>query len=313
MKRIFLLFLLLLLPLTACADLEAHFLDVGHGDCTIIICDGEAAIIDGGPVSASEFVYSYIQELGVTEIKYAFATHPQIDHVGGLPAVFHAANVHALYTPVTEYDNNRFSKLMDKAAEMSVPVIVPTVGDQLPLGSATITVLSPAKTYSDANDISLILRIDAEEMSLLLCGDAGKTVERDLLEGGADLDADVIRISHHGSDTATTAEFISAVSPRYAIISCSERYENPDPIIMERLIVAGIPVLCTDYVGTVILNELSEDPTCEKWCIGNESTMVYHRYTCPSVDKMVDSNKHIFYSTAEAEYEEYRPCRNCSP
>lgn len=313
MKKLLLFLIPLLLPLTALADLEAHFLDVGHGDCTIIICDGEAAIIDGGPVSASEFVYSYIQELGVKEIKYAFVTHPQIDHAGGLPAVFHAASVHALYTPVTEYDNNRFSKLMDKAAEMAVPVIVPTVGDQLPLGSATITVLSPAKAYSDANDISLILRIDAEEMSLLLCGDAGKTVERDLLESGADLASDVIRISHHGSNTATTDEFVTAVSPRYAIISCSERYENPDPIIMERLIVAGIPVLCTDYVGTVILNELSEDPTCEKWCIGNENTMVYHRHTCPSVDKMVDSNKHIFYSTAEAEYEEYRPCRNCSP
>lgn len=311
--RKLLLVLLLILPMTAFADLEAHFLDVGHGDCTIIICDGEAAIIDGGPVSASEFVYSYIQELGITEIKYAFATHPQIDHVGGLPAVFHAANVHALYTPVTEYDNNRFSKLMDKAAEMSVPVIVPAVGDQLPLGRATITVLSPAKQYSDTNDISLVLLIDSADMDILVCGDAGKAVELDLLQSGANLCADVIRISHHGSDTATTPEFVSAVSPQYAVISCSERYENPDPIIMERLIDAAIPILCTDYVGTVVIDSLGELPECERWYVGNASTTVYHRYTCPAVQKMADNNHHILYSAAEAVKYEYRPCKNCSP
>ena len=145
MKRILALILAFLLPLTAFADLEARFIDVGHGDCTIIICDGEAMIIDGGESGESDRVFTAIHDLSITELKYAVATHPQSDHVGGLPAAFHAANVRALYSPVTEYDNERFRTLMDKAKEMAVPVFVPVAGDVLTLGNATVTVLAPVK------------------------------------------------------------------------------------------------------------------------------------------------------------------------
>lgn len=321
MKRILLYLLVLLaIPAFAFADLEAHFLDVGHGDCTILLCDGEAAIVDGGPVSSSDMVFTYLRDLGVTEIRYAFATHPQTDHVGGLPAAFHAAKMQALYTPVTEYDNARFGVLMDKAEEMNVPVIVPAVGDQLALGSATITVLSPAKGYTDPNDLSLVLRIDHDSMSLLICGDAGADVEADLIASGANLDVDVIRISHHGSDTATTPKFVAAASPKYAVISCSERYNNPDPDIMQLLLRCEIPVLCTDYLGTIVIEKddlmckKEYDPIkCEKWYVGNMRTEVFHRHTCSSVDKMSKSNKVALYSTEEAEHKGYRPCKNCSP
>lgn len=319
-KSILFLLAFLAFPLLAFADLEAHFLDVGHGDCTIIICDGEAAIIDGGPVSASDMVFAYLRDLGVSEIKYAFATHPQTDHVGGLPAAFHAAQVQALYTPVTAYDNARFGVLMDKADEMGVPVIGPDVGDQLPLGSATITILSPAKAYTDPNDMSLVLRIDHDRMSMLICGDAGANVESDLIASGANLDVDVIRISHHGSDTATTPDFIRSASPKYAVISCSERYNNPDPDTMDLLLQRNIPILCTDYVGTIVIDQTDiesktpdEPIECEKWYVGNARTEVFHRYSCNSVEKMSQSNRVVLYSTEEANYKGYRPCKNCSP
>ena len=313
MKKLLCLLAVLLLPIFALADMEAHFLDVGHGDCTILISNGEAAIIDGGPVSASDMVFTYLRDLGVTEIKYAFATHPQTDHVGGLPAAFHAATVKALYTPVTEYDNERFTVLMEKAAEMSVPIIVPAVGDQFSLGDAVITVISPSKAYTDPNDLSLVLRIKSQTMTLLICGDAGAKVEKDLLDNGADLTADVIRISHHGSDTATTPEFISAVSPRYAVISCSERYENPDPDIMKLLLESGITVLCTDYIGTIVHDVDALEIQCERWYVGNAKSDVFHRHTCASVGKMNEGNKVTLYSTEEAANKDFRPCKNCSP
>ncbi len=320
MRRfIFVLLAFSVIPLISFADLEAHFLDVGHGDCTILLCDGEAAIIDGGPVSASDMVFAYLRDLGVSEIKYAFATHPQTDHVGGLPAAFHAANVHALYSPVTEYDNERFTVLMDKAEEMNVPVIVPAVGEQLTLGSATITILSPAKAYTDPNDLSLVLRVQDDRMSLLICGDAGARVEKDLIASGVPLDVDAIRISHHGSNTATTPEFIAAASPMFAVISCSERYNNPDAEIVNMLLGMRIPVLCTDYLGTISIdaNDLTgkpdDGPTCERWYVGNANSGVFHRQTCNSVTKMSKSNQVLIYSTEEAEHNEYRPCKNCSP
>lgn len=83
MKRILsLLILFILFPYIASADLEAHFLDVGQGDAAIIICDGEAMIIDGGPPSASRLMFSYIKNtLGLELIKLMVATHPHEDHM----------------------------------------------------------------------------------------------------------------------------------------------------------------------------------------------------------------------------------------
>lgn len=316
MKRFFLFLILLLFPLPALADLEAHFLDVGHGDCTIIVCDGEAMIIDGGESSYSDLVFTAIRNLGITDLKFAVATHPQSDHVGGLPAAFHAATVRALYTPVTDYDSDRFRTLMDKATEMSVPVIVPAAGDVLHLGDAKITVIAPVKQYKDANDMSIVLRIDYGIHSFLLCGDAGEAVEKALLKAGTALDADVLKVAHHGSSSATTAAFAKAVSPRYAIISCSARYDNPDGSVLNTLY--AIPfcdVLRTDINGDVVIRSNGGEftVTTEYHYIGNANSDVFHRKTCNSVDRMKESNKVTLYTPGQAEYKNYRPCKNCSP
>lgn len=310
-----LLLCIFLLPCAALADLEAHFLDVGHGDCTILLCDGEAMIIDGGPVSSSDLIFTYLRELEVSELKYVVATHPNTDHVGGLPSAFHAAKVRTLYTPVTEDDGNRFQVLMDKAAEMNVPVCVPAAGDVLTLGGAEITVLSPSREYADSNDLSIVLRVTYGKRTFLLCGDAGMTVEEELLAAGTAGSADVIRISHHGSDTASTLPFLEAVNAAWAVISCSERYENPDPVIIERLLTLHAVPLCTDYVGDIIIctDGMALQVNTEKYYVGNMNSEVYHRMACSSVKKMKESNKYIIYSGEQAEHEGYRPCKNCSP
>ena len=296
--------------------LEAHFLDVGHGDCAIIICDGETMIIDGGQSGESDRVYSAIRSLGITDIKYAIATHPQADHVGGLPAAFHAATVHALYTPVTEYSNDRFQVLLDKAEEMDVPVIVPAAGDTLSLGGATITIISPIKPYKDANDMSIVLRIDYGQRRFLFCGDAGTAVEKALLKADAELSADVIKVAHHGSKSATSTDFANAVSPAYAVISCSARYDNPDNEVLTELYqISGCRVLRTDTNGDIVIRTDGTQLTCtvEYHYVGNIKTEVVHRMTCNSVEKMKNENMVIFYTYDQAEYEIYRPCKNCSP
>lgn len=316
MKKLLLFLAILLFPITAFADLEAHFLDVGHGDCCIIVCDGEAMIIDGGESSYSDLVFTAIRNLGITDLKYAVATHPQSDHVGGLPAAFHAATVHALYTPVTEYDSERFQILLDKAEEMSVPVIVPAAGDTLPLGGAKITVIAPIKQYKDANDMSIVLRIDYDETSFLLCGDAGEAVEKALLKAGTDLNVDVLKVAHHGSNSATTAAFAKAVTPRYAVISCSARYDNPDDEVLASLYALQLcDVLRTDINGDVVISSDGEQltVTTEYHYIGNANSDVFHRKTCNSVDRMKESNKVTLYTPGQAEYKNYRPCKNCSP
>lgn len=316
MKRLLLFCLLLLLPMTALADLEVRFLDVGHGDCAVILCDGEAMVIDGGDERNSDKLYTVIKDLGVTELKYAVATHPQTDHVGGLTAIFYASTVRALYTPVLEYSTDRFEMLMDKAALNSVPVIVPSPGDTLALGGAVITILSPVGEYKNANDMSIVLRLDYGERSFLFTGDAGKSVEKALLTAAAALDADVLKVAHHGSSSATSAEFVQAVSPDYAVISCYLRYDNPDAEVLDTLLAAdGTQILRTDVNGDILVSTDGREiyVSSEYAYVANTSTEVFHRDYCPSAAKMADEHRKIYFISEQAERDGYRPCKNCSP
>lgn len=313
--------LLLSFPCAASADLEAHFLDVGHGDCTIITCDGESMIIDGGNSGCSELVFNYLTNHGITELKYAVATHPDSDHVGGLPAAFHAANVQTLFSPVKDSSEKRFGTLIKTAKQKSVPLIVPDAGATYSLGDAKITILSPVIMFADTNDISIVLRIDYGSTSFLFTGDASTAVEKDLIARSANLDADVLKVSHHGSSTATSSAFVSAVSPEVAVISCAHDTDYPSWDVLYAL--ADTSVLITAQKGTIILRadadglKISADSQQatkpDSSYVGNKNSMIFHYSTCESVSKMKEKNKVFFSEKEQAEKSGYRPCNICDP
>lgn len=315
MKKLILL--MILIPTIALADLEAHFLDVGHGDCTIITCDGEAMIIDGGIPSCSQQVFNYIKSLGISDLKYAVATHPDADHIGGLPAAFHAANVQTLLSPVEQHEDNRFSTLLETAQEKSVPLMIPKAGGIFNLGNSQITVLSPVVQFADINDLSLVLRLDYGENSFLFTGDASTAVERDLIARKADIDADVLKVSHHGSNSGTSSDFVATVSPEYAVISCANM-----PNIEVLYALADTRTLITEQKGNIIIKSDGTILTakCEKTSspqtdqlVGNANSMVVHLSICDSVTHMNEKNKRYFDTIEQAESKGYRPCKNCSP
>lgn len=320
MKRIF-IFILLLIFSTASADLEAHFLDVGHGDCTIITCDGEAMIIDGGNAGCSSLVFNYVKNNGITDLKYAVATHPDADHIGGLPAAFHAANVRMLLSPIETSDENRFNLLLNTARQKSVPLVVPEAGTVYSLGSAQVTVISPVIKFADSNDISIVLRIDHGKSSFLLMGDASTAVERDLIARKSNIDADVLKVSHHGSDTATSTAFLNAVTPDIAVISCAANSGAPSWNVLYNL--ADKRILTTAQMGTIILRSDAETlsisnkdiltETQPNSYVGNRNSLVYHYPSCEGVAKMKDKNKVYFETKEQAESRGYRSCDICDP
>lgn len=320
MKRILIFLLLFLLPLPVLADLEAHFLDVGHGDCTIITCDGEAMIIDGGNAGCSQLVFNYLTNHGISTLKYAVATHPDADHIGGLPAAFHAAKVQKLLSPVSQHDEGRFRPLKETAQEQSVPITVPDAGDTFSLGTAKITILSPVIRFASTNDLSIVLRIDYGDTSFLFTGDASTAVERDLIARKSNIAADILHVSHHGSSTGTSADFVKVVSPEYAIISCTNDSTSPSRETLYNL--ASIRTLITAQKGTIIIKSdgetlsVSSAQTAEagqEQYIGNSNSKVYHRSTCESAIVMKDHNKVYFESVEQAEKMGYRPCKRCDP
>ena len=132
--------IMLLIPCLAFADLTVYFLDVGQGDSALIVCDGEAMIIDGGLPGQSSKIFSFLEKnLHVNHLKYMVATHPDNDHIGGLPAVFQRTKVQYFYSPVNEFNSNLFGKLLNAAKEQKTKIQVPYDQDSVFLGGATVT------------------------------------------------------------------------------------------------------------------------------------------------------------------------------
>ena len=259
MKKIITLVLIFLfLPISAFADLQIHFLDVGQGDCTIVLCDGESMVIDGGPASASSFVYSYIRNtLELQHIDYVVSTHPHLDHVYGLSSVLNAAPVDLVLTPVLEWDSKAFNSMVKYAEKQGAPLSVPQEGDMLRLGGTTVTILHcwpEAIDYGRTNDSSIVVRIDYGQTSFIITGDAEDWSEYMMIDAGINLSADVLRVSHHGSNTGSTMEFLKAVQPKYAVISVGKDngYGHPHTEVLERLDKIGTKVLRTDELGTIV-------------------------------------------------------------
>lgn len=249
---------------TCSCEMDVHFLDVGQGDAAIIVCDGESMIIDGGPPPASQYIYWYISEkLGIPEMKYMIATHPHEDHIGGLSAALNAAVIDVILTPVLEWDTRQFSSMIKYADMQGTPVIIPEEGDIYQLGGATVTILSCWPDAWDTNCMSIVCRIDYDNVSFLFTGDAEDMLEYMMIDSGYDLTADVLKVGHHGSSTSSTEEFLQAVHPKYAVISCGidNQYGHPRPEVLERLNAAEI--YRTDQDGTIIMRSDGNTITIE--------------------------------------------------
>ena len=246
------------------ADIEVHFLDVGQGDAALVICDGEAMLIDGGGSSCGQFIYAYIRER-VDELVYMISTHPHADHAGGLAAALNAVPVGVVFSPVGSWTTKVFENVVKYAEMQGTPIVCPDEGDVFTLGGSEITVLHCWPDAWETNDMSIVLRLDYGDTSFLFTGDAEYMSEYMMIDSGWELKADVLKVGHHGSDTSSTQEFIDAVQPDYSVISCGKNnsYGHPAEEVLERL--KGSIVLRTDELGTIIMLSDGENIWIDKW------------------------------------------------
>lgn len=316
LRRLLLIWLLCLMPAAAVAEMTVHFLDVGHGDCAIVQCEGATMVIDGGNSSQSQLLFAYLKELGVTEVEAIVATHPDNDHIGGLPAVMHAARVGVMYVPSLEHEGQRFLTLMRTAEERAVPVRTLRAGDAFSLGGAQVEVISPRDTESsDENDWSIVLRVTYGQRAFLFCADAGNRIERQLVSEGTLLKADVMKVSHHGSDSGTLMQFVLAVSPEYAVISGNARYDNPDDETVLKLLYGGAHLLHTLQNGHIVFTTDGDGLTAlsQRHYVANINTMRYHRTSCGHVNRMSDVHRMSLFTEEEAIFLQLDPCDHCQP
>lgn len=261
------LILVCLLGLGACAaqagsadrtrtngTLEVHFLDVGQADCTLLRYNDHAILVDGGCRKTGDQVVRYLQAQDIHTLDYVICTHAHQDHAGGLAAVLQSFPVRQVLCPTNTYDSLSFQEFRRAAAAQHKPLRRPHIGEVLSLGPVRLTVLSPQKAYPVVNDTSIVLRADYGSTSFLLAADAEQQAEQDMLQGALPLSATVLKLGHHGCNSSSSAAFLQAVSPQYAVISVGKqnKYGYPDAEVISRLKTARVQIYRTDQQGNIL-------------------------------------------------------------
>jgi competence protein ComEC len=240
------------------APLEVTMLDVGQGDAFFIESPGGTQIlIDGGRGTEVLRELSKVMPFWDRSLDIVIATHPDADHIGGLVGVLERFDVEHILETSVENDTATFRAYRERVTSEGATHIPPAQGTRIIVdGSAVLTIISrEMSTASETNEASIIVRLDYGETSFLFTGDAVKRNERELLRFHRMLDTDVLKVGHHGSNTSTSAEFLSAVSPDIALISvgADNRYGHPHKEVLDRLIASGADIVRTDTEGTVRL------------------------------------------------------------
>lgn len=264
MKKLFAILLLLCLLLTGCTapntqqDVDqfvVHFIDVGQADCALLEYNGQFVLIDGGYPESGPAVVEYLQEQGVEELALVVATHLHGDHLGGLPTVLSVFPTQRIWCSSRTYYSNTYDQFCYYADQQDVIIENPMIGEKLLLGDVQLQLLGPiSKDYVDLNNTSLVIMATYENNKFLFTGDMRWEAEKELVEAGTDLKADVLKVGHHGSYTSSSYLFLREVMPEFAVISCgrNNEYGHPHTEPMSRLRDAGITIYRTDQMGTII-------------------------------------------------------------
>lgn len=253
---VLILFLLLLscscFPLSQDISAEVHFIDVGQADSILILSGDSAVLIDAGTNSAGESVLEYIKEQGVSKIDYLIGTHPHEDHIGGLDTIIEGLDIGEIIMPRHSSNTQTYEDVLWAAKNKGLKITAAQAGNSFSAGECNFYILAPDGEYNNTNDYSVVLRMTADNVSMLFTGDAEIQSEERMLRSGAQLKSDLLKIGHHGSDTSTSDQFLQAVSPSYAIISVGENNSYGHPSEQTLIKLSGIELYRTDLMGTIV-------------------------------------------------------------
>lgn len=240
--------------------LRVTFFDVGQGDATLITTPHKDTIlIDGGPDS------TILSRLGSSlpfsdhEIDLLIVTHNHADHITGLNRVLERYDVKRVWISGAIHTTNEYLKLLEQLRDKHIPTDVVFRGAEATLDGVQLKVLHPLTSAEgtqpeDQHDATLVTRVVYGQTAFLMTGDIDADHEQAIIASGETIDAQVLKVAHHGSKTATSSQFLDAVKPNYAVIQVGEgnTYGHPSQMVIDRLVAIGATVFRTDKVGTIL-------------------------------------------------------------
>lgn len=282
--RLGLLVLALLIPLLASCDTELGsdwdeelldwlataltmrivVLDIGQGDAILVISPGgDTMLVDGGNSrsDAQEVILPYLSQQGIESLDVVVLTHPDADHVGGLPEVLRSLPVKHIVSTGQIHTSQIYTEFLQelktKRDKQGTEVIRGVAGAEIPFDpSIKVSVLGPSPQSiegEDTNNASIVLRIAYGQIAALLTGDAEGPQEEWMMAQDAGLTAQILKVSHHGSKFGSGTKLLDVSEPEVALISCGadNPYGHPHRAVLERLRRREVEVYRTDRSGTI--------------------------------------------------------------
>lgn len=336
----------------ALADVTVHFLDVGQGDSILIETDdGKAVLIDGGPPDAGPRILARLEELEIDRLDLVIASHPHLDHIGGLIDVLQNVEVGAFMDPGIPHTISTYKKMVGLIQSKKIKAAKGRRGRKIKLGKeAVLQVLGPEEpllsdTRSDLNANSVVVYMSVGEVDFLFLGDSEPDTLERLLNHGLP-EAEVLKVAHHGSRWGTSRRLLTAVRPKIAVISCGKhnRFGHPHEKTLAHLADARARVYRTDQSGTIVvttnghslgvhtvptrnevqlgasLSQLGGDVMGARVAPGSSGggkfyasrrSKVYHPAGCAHLKRIKPENLVEFVSRDEAESSGRHPARGC--
>lgn len=228
---------------------KVEYIDVGQADAILIENNKKYMLIDAGNNEDGDLLVNYFKDKNITDFEYVVATHPHEDHIGGMDNIIKNFNIKNYYMPDCYTTTKTFEELLDALEEKNLSFETPDIDSEFRLGDALFKVLYTGTDKRDLNNTSIVLRMTYKDVSFMFTGDATNTTEKKIL--AKDLQSDVLKVGHHGSQYSTSDEFLDKVNPKYAIISVGTGnvYDHPKDITLNKL--KGIEVHRTDKEGTI--------------------------------------------------------------
>lgn len=246
-------------------EAEVIFADVGQGDCCLIITEDKTCLIDAGVYEeGAGTVRDILDHYGIACVDYAFMSHWDADHAGGIIALYEQGRIREIYSGFNGRDRDVEDlfdavgfpdELEDEFLEDCVKTV--GAGDEFELDAdVVLKIISPVRAEGGGNEDCLVMTLETGGETVLFTGDIGMETEEELVMSGVLPDCDMLKVAHHGSKYSTSDTFLEAVSPETAVISVGRNnyYGHPAPECLERLESSGCSIVRTDTDGAVIIS-----------------------------------------------------------